>query len=187
MNSNYPRRTLSPIQMVKSKTDFRANKKHPVREEIDKSIGTFNLTATVAEDAQTLAEMNIEGLVAFICTLKKDGRIIAQGRGSTVINPANRYISRAVHSAFNSSLSDAVIRATKVLDTVHPNPSASTAEYSKAKDADVFEPATDKQRHYLAELIALNVQDENERERRQSQLGELTKQEASRLIESFRR
>ena len=171
--------------------DINSNKKHPVRQEIERSIGTFNLTAEVKEDTQTLTEMkHVEGLVAFLCVLKKDGRVIAQGRGSTVINPANRYISRAVHSAFNSSLSDAVIRATKVLDTVHPNPETLRTGVSKnptmgAQDA--FEPATDKQRHYLAELIALNVDDENEREQRQAQIGELTKSEASRMIESFRR
>jgi ABC-type proline/glycine betaine transport system ATPase subunit len=167
--------------------DISTNKKHPVRQEIEKNIGTFNITASVVEDTQTLAELkHVEGLVAFICTLEKDGHVIAQGRGSSVLNPSNRYISRAVHAAFNSSLSDAVIRATKVLDTLHPNPAAAL-EAPNGKEANAFEKATDKQRHYLSELIALNVQDEDEREKRQSQIADLTKSEASRMIESFRR
>lgn len=174
--------------MVARKMDINKNKKHPVRQEIERSIGTFSLSAEVREDTQTLTEMNhVEGLVAFICILKKDNCVISQGRGSAVLNSANRYISRAVHSAFNSAVADSVIRATRVLDTFHPNPSAATGEASKSNDTDVFEPATDKQRHYLAELIALNVHDEDEREKRQSQIGELTKSEASRMIESFRR
>ncbi len=194
-----PRRYPSPIQprehpaqILRKRAMDIQDKKNPIRKEMDKCLGVHTLVAEITEDIQTLTAMKgIEGLVAFICTLKKDGRIIAQGRGNAVMNPATRYMSRAIYTAFNSAISDSVIRASKVLGTIlepeHSRNSAAVGEAYKAKDAEVFEFATEKQRNYLAELISLNVSDPEEQERRQSQLGELTKSEASQMIESFRR
>lgn len=180
-----------PAQVMREKVLDIHDKKNPIRKEMKKCLGVHNLTAEIEEDTQTLATMkHVEGIIGFICTLRKDGRVISQGRGTAVMNPATRYVSRAVHTAFNSALADAAIRATKVLGTfLNPEPSrtdTAVGEAYRAKEADVFELATDKQRDYLQQLIQINC-DEEERERRQSQLGELTKSEASRMIESFRR
>lgn len=180
--TTYRRRAPSPTYIVRKK-----EAQDPVRELVQKCSGTYNLVAVVEEDVQTLTAMkHVEGLVAFMCTLLKDDRVIAQGRGTSVYNP--RFISRAVHSAFNSAISDSVIRATRVLDTVRTNTGESgIGEAYRAKESEASDPATDKQREYLRQLIQINVEDDTERERRESQLSELTKQEASRMIESFRR
>ncbi len=152
--------------------------KHPVREHIDACLGHHTLTAVVEEDMQTLAAMkHVEGLVAFLCTLVKDGKVIAQGRGSSVLGPNSKFIQRAIGSAFNSALADAAIRATKVLDTFRGKTAADVED----------EPATEKQRDYLRQLIHTNVEDEEEREQLEAQIPEMTKSEASQAIENFRR
>lgn len=155
---------------------------HPAREAIQQCLGNHTLTAVIEEDMTTLATMkHIDGLVAFLCTLTKDGKVISQGHGSVVLGPNNRFIQRAIASAFNSALADAVIRATKVLDTFRGK--------TEGEDSynDVSEPATEKQRDYLRQLIYTNVDNDDERERWESQLTELTKSEASKAIENFKK
>lgn len=151
----------------------------PVRTEIESILGSHSLTAIIEEDLQTLATMkHVDGLVAFLCTLLKDGRVISQGRGSAVLGPSSKFIKRTVASAFNSALADASIRATKVLGTF----------LGTARDEqEAVEAATEKQRDYLRQLVHQNIEDDDERERWESQISELTKVEASRAIESFRR
>lgn len=181
----YQRRTpisVHPADQIRKKAyDFRGET-HPVREIIKKCLGTHALTAVVEEDIQTLGTMkDVEGLVAFLCTLVKDGRVIAQGRGSSVISPTNRFIQRAVACAFNASFADAAIRSSKVLDTFRGKTGISEEEYP------VDEPATDRQREFLRQLVHTNIADEEELERWESQIGEFTKAEASKAIESFKR
>lgn len=199
MKTNYPPKRypspfqprIHPAQALRKLAMDTSNKKSPIRKEIEKLLGVHALEATVEEDTQTLAAMkHVEGIVCFLCTLRKNGKVLAQGRGNAVMNPSGRWMNRAIHSAFNSALADSVIRATKVLGTLiesEQERSGAIPQTYQPKEQDAFEPATDKQRHYLAELIALNVLDEDERERRQLQLSEITKSEASRMIESFRR
>lgn len=152
----------------------------PVRDEVEAILGSHVLTAVIEEDLQTLAAMkHVDGLVAFLCTLLKDGKVISQGRGSAVLGPNSKFIKRTVASAFNSALADASIRATKVLGTFLGAPS----ELYEPQD----EQATEKQREYLRQLVHMNVEDEGDRETWELQIPELTKAEASKAIESFRR
>ena len=100
--------------------------KNPVMEEVRKLCGTYSLSATFEEDTQTLgACKHIPGLVAVLCTLKKDGRVIALGRGSSCHNRMNRSIERTTFAAINGSLMSAVNNCTKVifnvLERVHGN------------------------------------------------------------------
>ena len=131
--------------------------------------------------------------MAFICTLKMGDKVIGQGRGTTAINQVNRFIVRNISFAFNASLVDAVVRSTKIQDsfrpdaTPHPWTEANSASPSayKASEQDSSDIATPKQVEYLRQLIQINCEEE-ERENMEAQLGELTKQEASKMIESFR-
>jgi hypothetical protein len=169
------------------------DEKHPVREQVKKCLGSHNLTVTVEEDSQTLSAMNhVDGLLAFLCTLKdKSGRVLSQGRGSSVLNPTNRFIGRTVASALNSSLADAAIRATKVLGTFYSNMVAQDTNvalneaYSTKERATAFELITEKQRQYLWSLIQVQVDDEVERDRWQEKITEMSKNEASEMIASF--
>jgi len=179
--SQYPQQRVHLVDKIRKEAYNFQSEDHPAREAIKQCLGSHVITAVVDEDVQTLATMkHVDGLVAFLCTLVKDGRAIAQGRGSVVIGPNNRFIGRAIASALNSSLADAAIRATKVLDTFR----------GKSEDKDSYEaaePATDKQQEYLRQLIHSNIESEDEREKWESQLNELTKSEASKAIENFKR
>jgi hypothetical protein len=162
---------------------------HPVREEMDKVIGSYQLEAEVKEDTETLSAMrNVGGMIAILCTLKRQGKIISIGRGATVLGPNNKWLTRAVESAFNSALSDAVIRSTKVLGTfLSPSGSAVSLEevYNTMEIQKNSEPATDKQISYLRQLIQTNVDDDQERDQWESQLHEMSKREACAAIEQF--
>lgn len=161
------------------------HKVHPVQEEIAKCVGTHNLVALVEEDTQTLNTIKTEGLVAFIATLSKNGRVISQGRGSSVLGQNNRFISKAVGYAFNASLADSVLRA-KLMDSLRGAPSkAEVEEAYQARDTQEMEPATDKQISYLRMLIQTNVDDNHERDRWESQLFDMSKRDACVAIEQF--
>ena len=192
MKTAYKPSIISPYQAMQKKTFNVHDKKHPIREEIQKCVGTYNITAVVEEDIQTQAIMkHVPGLISFLCTLLKDGRVIAQGYGSSILSSTNKFLQRAVSSAFNSALADATIRATKVLDTFrNPDKSAvSTAlnEAYEARNRNEFIGITEKQKSYLQELIQVNVTDEDERNRWESQIDQLSKDEASEAIQNFKR
>lgn len=171
---------FNPVQTLRVQATDTKNPKHPAREEIAKCVGTHDLTVVVEEDMQTLTALrHVEGLVAFLVTLTKDGKPIAQGRGTAILNPMNRFISRTIASAFNSAIADAAIRATRVLDTFRDKPEGENVGESPASV-----PASDKQRSYLSQLLQ-QLDDEEEREKWMANLDTLTKDEASEAISRF--
>ncbi len=179
---NRPISPMQPVQAMKYKSLDPSDKNHPLRAEVQKCIGAYDITAEFAEDTETIGMFkHILGLVAFVCTLKKGGKIIGQGRGTAVLSNMNRYAERTVHTAFNSSLIDAIVRSTKMLDAFHP-------DANSQQDMGVaFNLITDKQQSYLLELIQTGIADEEERSRWVEQIGGLTKEEASEAIQSFKR
>lgn len=165
------------------------NKEHPIRDIIKKCVGTYNIVAVVEEDTQTLDAMKqTTGLISFLCTITKNNNVLAQGRGSAILSPTNRFINRAVYSAFNSALADGFIRSTKVLDTFRTNAEESGAGVAlgEAYQADSVEstPATLRQLEYLKQLLQVNA-DEEVRDKWMSNLDTLTKFEASELIQQY--
>ena len=89
-------------------------------EEIEKSVGTFTITAEIREDKETILLFNhIPNLIAFLCTLKIGGLIIGEGRGASVLTKINKYVEKSVNFAWNASLIDAVVRSTKTLDSLY--------------------------------------------------------------------
>ena len=158
---------------------------HPVQKEIRKVVGSYQLAIDITIDTDTLAKLgHIKGLVALIAEVRRNGVVIGEGRGTAVLNRQNRFIERTVHSAFNSALLGAVAQSTKALDAlVGYNPS----DTGDSVEAITDEGITDKQKSYLFELIQTNVADEDERNRWQSQIDGLTKDEASEAIQSFKR
>lgn len=158
-----------------------------MRKEVRKLCGTYNLSATFSEDTSSLELLKTPGLIAIRCILSKDGRPVGIGYGSSVITRINKGIERSIFGCLNGALMSAVNSACKTLDALRLEESPDAHEAFRSYDSATSEPATDKQRKYLAELIALNVHDEEEREKRQAGIGDLTKSEASRMIESFRR
>lgn len=192
-----PRHIRSPfqparqVQLKASNYQEMNHPVHPVTEEINKVLGSYNLTAVIKEDTATLTTMkHIGGMIAFICSLSRDGKVISEGRGATLLGPNNKWLTRAVESAFNSALADAVIKSTKVLGTfLSPSGSAISLEaaYGEIESQKNSEPSTEKQRNYLYQLITQNVDDEEEREQQLAQVDQLSKKEACVAIEQFKR
>ncbi len=174
METTYRNRP-SPYQAMKRQTYNVQSTEHPARREIKKLVGSYNIQAIVEEDTQTLATFkHVPGLVAFLCTLVKDGDVIGQGRGTAAFSHSNKFISRTIKTAFNGSLIDAMIRSTRVLDT-----------FDEANEPREVAPITDKQKSYLSELVSKHVTGEFELEQWASQLESMSRNEASAAIEAF--
>lgn len=157
-------------------------KTQPVREAMRKYLGTYNLTATFEEDTETLRTFkHISEYLPVICTLRKDGKVIAVGRGASILTPMNRSIQRAIYGAINGSWLSASNSACKVFDLERMD-TVSDTPFSA-------EPilATEKQKSYLRELILLNCEDDTDRQQRIEALGTLTKDEASQQIQMLAR
>lgn len=174
-----------PVEQMRAAAYNTQDKAHPVRALIQNCLGEHVIKAVVEEDLQTLATLKgVDGLIAFLCTLTtQDGRVLAQGRGSAVLGPNTRFLSKTVACAFNSCISDAAIRSTRVLDNLRDK---SEVEIEEAARDSESAPATEKQCQFLKQLIR-KIEDRAERENWEIRLGELTKSEASRAIETFKR
>lgn len=182
--SPYQLKPKHPIEILRTKAYDTQDKEHPVRQEVKKCLGSHSITAVVEEDMQTLTALKgVEGVIAFLCTLTKNGQVISQGRGSAVLNQNHRFIGRTVGCAFNAAISDAAIRCTKVLDTFRDKTEAEIEESLRGSDT---EPATEKQLEYLRQLIQTKVTNGEERRRWEEQLGTLTKDAASASIQQFK-
>jgi hypothetical protein len=191
----------SPFQM---KSFEKQERKHPVREEIERNIGVVNLTAEIQEDKVTLGALShIPGLVSYICILRNsaDGSIIGIGRGTSVINRLNKFFERTIRVAFNSAIIDSVMQSTKMLNTLRlkiENKAPAAGVESELDDPEgrdrvcsyeadgTLRYASQKQRDFLASLIATKC-DEGSKSEYLSQLNEkyLSSFQASELISSL--
>jgi len=172
----------------------------PIREAIQKNSRDLVFQAKIREDVETVKALQVPGLIAFICHLYKDGKVIAIGRGSAVLGSGNRYAHKVLSSAANGSVVDAVCRGSRYLEALSQDtaleekfPATSTIprkekepEYVRAisRSAENEDAATDKQKAFLSRLYSIKL-DSSERELRLSQLGELTRREASEQIQAF--
>ena len=180
----------SPFQMARKQSYNVQDSQHPVRISVRQLCGTYQITATFEEDKETLATFrHIPGLIAILCTLRQDGKIIGQGRVSSVVNRVNRVLERTLSVAINGSFLSAANSATKVLDTLRLEAPALTGpkglgEASQTRENDGPEPASEKQCQYLTQLAQINCEGE-ELEKWLSQINSLTKEEASQAIAHF--
>lgn len=83
----------------------------------EKLASIYNLVATFERDKATIECFpEVEGLVAYVCTLSRNGEVVGQGRGAAVLKShggiANTTLKIAEKSAFISS----VIRSTGLSD-----------------------------------------------------------------------
>ncbi len=179
--NTYQKPVVSPLQMMQKSFDIR-RPEHPAQDEVRRVVGSYQLTADVKVDKQTLQKLgHIKGLVAFVAEIKRNGVTIGEGRGSAVLNSTNRFISRTVHAAFNSSLLGAMAVATKALDAfADPHD-----EVSLEPVETIQEKITDKQRSFLTTLVRKNVHDEVTITWWMNQLNEMDSRQASDAIKSF--
>ena len=176
-------------KQLESKAYDYSNPRHPVFQEIKKNVGDLNFTAEIKQDKRSLDLFKIPGLVSFLCILKQGDKIVGEGRGSSVINKANRYIENAVKYASNSAVIDAVVKSVKTLGTLQiekenlkDTPISIEELYNEPTNA---EKITDKQKKFLRELINTNIINEDQKRNRINCLNDLSRKEASNAIQSF--
>lgn len=180
MNTNYPPR---------------AYRKDPLQEEIEKNIGTFNLTVLVEKDTELMNTFkHIPNFIAFKTILKKDNQVISIGSGSAVLNQYNKFLSRTVRFAYGSSIVDAVVRSVKVLDALSIMPNTQKENDLEGRDKQAFygdedmpQVATEKQRNFLTKLVNEQCDDGDAKEEYLKQLESpyLSKFECSELIQQL--
>lgn len=191
MKTAYKYPIRSPFQATNRNSFNVQDKKHPVRTEIQKFIGSYQIGVEFQEDQETLLKFrHIPGIIAVLCTLRKDGQVIGLGRGVAVVNRVNRIVERTVSMAINGSFMSAANNATKVLDTLRLDmpaqaPSQGIGEAYKAGDGESSDTATLRQVEYLKTLISTNIEDDSERERFLANIDQLTKGEASEMIQKY--
>lgn len=193
MNTIYKTRPAPTYKTMLSQATDIHNVLHPVRKLIEKNLGTITFTAEITEDKQTinLLKNNIPGIIGFLCTLKTNNIIISEGRGESVVNPENKYISKNITFAKNASIIDSIVRASKVLDILplvtnsQPNSGITlSTSYEVVKETKDPDCITEKQKGYLLNLIRTNVA-ENKRKELESEIVKYSRDEASELIKSF--
>jgi len=104
----------------------------------------------------------------------------------------SRYVEKSVHMALNSSLIEAVVKATKILDVLVPATNSQSLGASvpvsaiyDTKEEQGFQEATDKQKSYLYELLQ-NVNDGEARARWEAQIPSFSKADASEAIRELK-
>jgi hypothetical protein len=196
MNTKYQHQVKSPYQATTARREVFdvTNKNHPVREIIGRyTNSSINLTLSFEEDRETVSKLKNDSIVAFTCIIRKGDRILGIGRGHSSLSPVNKYLERTVYTALNYSMIDSLSKATRVLDAFHTGqnlPLQSMVEPVVSKgyemrDSYSSDKISEKQKSYLQELISMNV-DEDEREGMLTQLDDLTRSEASDMIQSFK-
>jgi hypothetical protein len=181
---------LSPLQIMNERALDTQNVKHPVQEEIQKCIGTYGFTATISQDNQTLEKFkHIPGIISFICVLKRGSEVIGEGRGIGALSKINKYLERTVRYTANASFLDAVTRSLKMIDVVNPvtnqNVNTFAEKVNKFELSENVIPITESQKKYLSGLIQSKIKDKEEVYRWRNRMDKLTKDEASKAIQSF--
>ena len=121
-----------------------------------------------------------------MATLKLGDSVLSIGRGTAVLNRMNKFVERGVRYAFNASLIDAVVRSSKTLDALYLktiDQKDTGTQIEKLYENKI----SDNQKSYLRQLININVVDERERNRWESEIEDMTKDEASTAIQSFKK
>ena len=180
-----PSSVISPYQIMKKQMSDTNHDEHPARKEIERVVGTYQLTAEVKEDVDTLSTLgHIPGLIAFICDIKRNGELIGTGRGSAVLNGMQKFIARTVHFAFNSSVLNAIAQSTKAIDSM-ANPHSDFGIEETEPESVIRERISDKQRSFLTTLVRKNVHDESTLAWWMNQIDEMDSRQASDAIKSF--
>lgn len=170
---------------------YQSVRKEMYREEVDRCLGTYQLSLQVEEDLQSIALLkHVSGLVAFLCTVRdqNSGKILSQGRGFAVLNRMNKFVERTVRVSFNAAIIDSIVRATKSLDTLaSPQIAEITTkpvEIGKENKSDE-DCITVKQKELLQSLIIERVESPMERERWLQEAESCSKTEAAEIISNF--
>ena len=193
MNTNYKARPVrSPFQPRQSRPVKQAQERslnmqdeqNPVRLILARLCqARYVLSAGFSVDTTTMATVKTPGFLAVRCELSMGGKILGVGHGATAISKINKSLDRALFGCLNGALMSSINSACKSLDVLRlEGEQEQLGEAYRAIQGEESQPATDKQRAYLRELILLSCEDDTDRQERINALSELTKEEASAQI-----
>ncbi|MDP3725686.1 MAG: hypothetical protein Q8R36_00635 [bacterium] len=182
----------------------------------EKLASLFQLVAVFWKDIETMESFKtIDGLVAYKCTLTKNGVIVAEGRGAAVLKEHNGCPNTTIKLCEKRAFVSAIIRATGLSDlfsqdledmplsAIQPSGAVMTASESEASLADDHydnferaeqreeenemepEPITDKQKEYLYSLAMQNLDESKEKEEYLANIESLSKSDACSSIRAM--
>ena len=176
-------------------SSYKRERMNPIQEEIAKNTSSYNLKIITEQDFETMALFkNITGFIAFKTTLSKGDQLLSIGYGSAVLNRLNKFVERTVLFAKNSSLIDAMVRSTKILDALYVMPNQKDIEDKdlEGRDSQVFygeedmpQVATEKQLNFAKKLIENCDEDEKEQYLEQISSPYFSKFQCSELIQKL--
>ena len=155
----------------------------PVQEAVQKNIGKFTLEISIEEDKETVGLLkHLPGpVIAYKCTVRKGSLVLGIGRGNSILSKINKWVDRSCRYTVNASIIDSIVQSVKAMDVLYLRDNGEVL----TQETNEIEYASDKQKNYLRELIRSNVFDEGKRKYWESQIEQLTKNEASEKIQSF--
>ena len=175
MNTKYNSSIPSPFQ-ARQRLD-------PVQQAIQQNVGKITLEINIEEDKETaLLLKHLPGpVIAYKCTVRKGSLVLGVGRGSGILSKINKWVDRSIRYTVNASIIDSMVQSVKAMDVLYLSENTDNSD----QEINEVEYASDKQKNYLRELIRSNVSDESKRKYWESQIEQLTKDEASEKIQSF--
>ena len=170
--------------------------KNAISQEANRCLGTYNFSATFSLDSKTMEQFkHVQGLVSFLCVLKRGSEIIGEGRGVGKLSSVNKYIERTLVYSRNASFLDAVTRSIKMFDTfpIVNQMKDGNSVTEEVKQTSIIESITpisgtkisEKQRTYLIGLVEKRVKDKEERLNWQKKINNFSSSQASQAIKSF--
>jgi len=188
--TSYRPRVNYHMQIAGTNSFNTTDRKHPIHEELNKVIGTHSFEATFAIDTEMMNKFKeaIPGIVGIICHLKRDGKIVSEGRGTAALSKLNRSVERTTNFVHRSAFLDAIMRYTRILDAIGTGNEIKQDGLINLeelfKDNEVI-PASEKQKNYLLELIQTHIFGNEERNKWKEEIKGFSKEEASEAIQSF--
>lgn len=92
------------------------NKKSLAKGGAEKIASIFGWQAAFQKDTDVIEAFKIEGLIAFICDLSKQGKPVGQGRGAASLGKSGGDANKTIKMAQKSAFIDAVLRASGLSD-----------------------------------------------------------------------
>ncbi len=160
----------------------------------EKLCSIYNLSATFEKDNETMNAFTIPGLIAYTCTLSRNGVVQGQGRGCSTLSKCDNDPNKAIKMAEKSSYISATIRTTGLSDIFTSDiGDVSLSVITKIPDKEEYLPVeatteatiTSKQNVLLRSLIfKINNADTRADFLHQLESG-LSRQDASEMISSL--
>ena len=158
----------------------------------------FGVVAVFERDNETMSAFaGVDGLIAYRCNLlnKKDGQIVAQGRGSSVLKEHEHNVNTTIKICQKRGYVDAILRFSNLSDMFYQDlEDLHSIKGPEKEDKSIFfpknpaygnnEPASEKQRDLLDKLIKKRMRGP-ERTRWLSEAENASKFDASEMISSF--